>query len=138
MKLSDYKKTYEGHTSTLSNINRSIAFAGIAVIWIFKKTKSGEIQIDDNFLYPILLFIIGLAFDMIQYIYQSLAWFIVFRKNEKQYQKLQAQDPNASDEFEHQYWITYPAWIFFIIKVGVVITGFILLFIELFGRVFVQ
>lgn len=37
MKLYEYKETYEGHTSTLSNINRSIAFVGIAVVWIFKK-----------------------------------------------------------------------------------------------------
>lgn len=39
MKISDYKSVYEGFSSKLSDLNRQIAFAGIAIIWIFKKTN---------------------------------------------------------------------------------------------------
>ena len=136
MKLYEYKDTYEGHTSTLSNINRSIAFAGIAVVWIFKKTEAGEISLDEDFLLPVILFIAGLAFDMLQYIYQSLAWYFVFRNKERQFQERRRTEVEPSDEFEHSYWITYPAWTLFTIKVSFVIVGFTILFLRLFGTLF--
>ncbi|WP_346854350.1 hypothetical protein [uncultured Draconibacterium sp.] len=136
MRLSDYKETYESHTSTLSNINRSIAFAGIAIVWIFKRTEVEVVVIDEKFLLPLLLFISGLCFDMLHYIYQSVAWYIVFRKKEREYQQLRNNSANPPDEFEHEYWITYPAWTFFAIKILCVIVGFIFLFIKLFDHIF--
>lgn len=136
MKLNDYKDTYEAHSSTLSNINRSIAFAGIAVVWIFKKTEAEKVLIDNEFLLPLLLFIAGLAFDILHYAYQTVAWYIVFRNKEKQLQNQKNNSTEVNDEFEHEYWITYPAWTLFTLKILCVIIGFIILFIRLFNQLF--
>ncbi len=136
MKLTEYKETYEDHSHTLSNINRSIAFAGIAVVWIFKRTEAEKVLIDDEFLFPLLFFIAGLGFDILQYVYQTIAWYIVFRKKEKQFQEERNNNPNSSDEFEHDYSITYPAWTLFSLKILCVIIGFIILFVKLFEQLF--
>ena len=48
-KLSEFKEDYYHFTGKLSDINRQIAFAGIALIWVFKKGKEVNFQIDDEF-----------------------------------------------------------------------------------------
>lgn len=40
MKLENYKKDNQYFTGKLSEINRYLAFSGIAIIWIFKETLS--------------------------------------------------------------------------------------------------
>ena len=51
-KLEQYKDEYQFFTGKTSDIIRGLAFAGIAVIWIFKYTDSGQIKIPDLLITP--------------------------------------------------------------------------------------
>jgi len=82
MKLSGYKDDYYYFTGKLGDINRQIAFAGIAIIWIFKKEDGENIILCKDLIFPSILFAIALACDLLQYIYQSLTWAIFYRLKE--------------------------------------------------------
>lgn len=87
MKLEKYKEEAQYFTGKLSDINRYLAFAGIAVIWIFKQEEHGSYNIPNELIIPLLLFIIALVLDFMQYIYGATTWTIFFRYHEKKKSK---------------------------------------------------
>jgi hypothetical protein len=83
MRLEQFKKDayeYEGLTSGLV---RQLALAGIAVIWIFKIDNPKEHLIPDECYWPLLLFVLTLVFDFLQYFILAIIWKIFFRYHEK-------------------------------------------------------
>lgn len=124
-KLSEYKEDYYFFTGKLSDINRQIAFAGIAIIWIFKKMDGNSISLDQDLILPAVYFVVSLAFDMIQYIYQSLTWSIFYtyhkRKGKSEDKKIKSPE-----------YLNAPAWLFFAIKVILVILAYFKIFKYLF------
>lgn len=84
MKLEKYKEDAQFFTGKLSDINRQLSFAGIAIIWIFKNETDGNINIPNELIIPIILFVISLMLDFVQYVYGATAWTIFFRYHEKQ------------------------------------------------------
>lgn len=116
-KLSEYKNDYYFFTGKLSDINRQIAFAGVALIWIFKESKAGEIKIEEDLLLPAILIVIALAFDLFQYIYQSITWTIFYTYYKR---KGKAED----EKIKSPEYLNYLAWFFFIIKVSLVIASY--------------
>lgn len=130
MKLSDYKQDYYEFTGKLSDINRQIAFAGIALIWIFKKSDSGNFIICHELLLPAILLAGALGFDMLQYIYQSFTWAIFYRYHEK-------RANNEDIDIKASTKLNYLSWIFFSIKVLLVLIAYILIIKFLLKEVFI-
>src|SRR5215213_6125443 len=63
------------HKHYNENINQSVrqlAFAGIAVVWLFKVNASNTINLPRSFIWPLLLFVITLALDFIHFVVGSL------------------------------------------------------------------
>ena len=130
MKLSKYKTTYEGYTSKLSDINRNIAFAAIAIIWIFKQTTvGGTISIPKDLFFPAILIVCALGLDLLHYIYQSIAWASFFHYCE--YKKTE-DDP----EITASYFLILPPWIIFIFKVVFVVWAYYYIFLFLYKTLF--
>lgn len=120
MKLLEYKNTYEARSKTLSDINRQIAFAGIALIWIFKKTEqSGDFILCHELVLPAFILILGLGLDMLQYIYQSIAWYCFFRKQEK------INNNNLETEVLAPLWMSSISWGIFGLKIVAIIVAYI-------------
>lgn len=117
MKLSEYKQDYYIFTGKLSDINRQIAFAGIALIWIFRKTDGSEISISNELILPSILFAFALGFDILQYIYQSITWSIFYCYHEKRTGDEDADIPTPKK-------LNYPSWFFFSMKVLFVIISY--------------
>jgi len=115
MKLSEYKQDYYTFTGKLSDINRQIAFAGIALIWIFRKTDGSEISISNELILPSILFALG--FDILQYIYQSITWSIFYSYHYKKTGNEDADIPTPKK-------LNYLSWFFFIMKVLFVIVSY--------------
>jgi thiamine transporter ThiT len=75
-------KTVEGYwqdfyefSGKASDINRQLAFAAIAVIWLFKTdTPNGQITIPHDLIWPGILIVAALAADLLQYVAGSLIW----------------------------------------------------------------
>lgn len=131
MKLSQYKEDFYHFSGKLSDINRQIAFAGIALIWIFKKTNGNEIVICHELVLPSILLALALGFDIFQYIYQSITWALFYRYHEKRLKK-----KKIDKEIHAPTVLNYPSWIFFILKVLLVITAYIFIIIYLTNTLF--
>lgn len=132
-KLSDYKQTYEEASSKVSDLSRQMAFAGIAIIWIFRQTDQSEQLICKELIPPLIFFIITLAFDILQYIYKTIAWYIFYRIREK---KTTKKNPDPLTQAKPI--MNRPTWIFFWTKVVSLITGYIMIFMYLFDKLFIR
>ena len=123
MKISDYKSIYENASGKLSDINRNIALAGIALIWIFTKTDTQTI-IPKELILPAIFLIISLTCDILQYVYKTIVWAIVFRCREKEIQKNKLE---KDKDFKHSPTLNIVTWIFFGIKIGLVLLAYCLI-----------
>lgn len=82
-KIKDYIKVYEDYTTLLSTTSRQLAFAGIAIIWIFKTEQSGTYILPDGLLFPIIAFSLYFCFEFLQYFVASIIWYFFYRYHEK-------------------------------------------------------
>tara|TARA_R110000765_G_scaffold171343_1_gene276232 strand:- start:725 stop:1153 length:429 start_codon:yes stop_codon:yes gene_type:complete len=85
--IDDYKKDYEYFTGKASDINRNLALAGVAIIWIFKTTSETGIAIPNQLISPLVWLIVSLGLDLLQYIAGGLIWLIFYRYQEQRIDK---------------------------------------------------
>jgi len=121
MILSEYKAAFYTFSGKLSDINRQIAFAGIAVIWIFKDGQAPDFQINPELILPAIFLVSALAADIFQYVYQSIAWAIFHRKHEKK------ADDGEDPDILAPPWMNIIPWIFFATKVLLVLAAYTLI-----------
>lgn len=119
MNLKDAQGYYTRHSTSLSAVCRQLAFAGIAVVWIFVNKDGGQYSIPNDLLFPLTCFVVGLAFDLLQYFYASAAWGIYSRLKE-----LELGD-NSTNDFLAPRWINWPTILFFWLKAIALITGYL-------------
>ena len=125
MKLKDYKEDYQEFSCKLSDNARKLAFAGIAIVWIFKQEKDGKFIFPYMLKLAMLMFVITLSFDLLQYIYQTIIWDTFHRHYEK---KL----TNEDSELSASKYFNWPSIFFFWSKVIALVVGYILTLIFLF------
>lgn len=128
MKLSEIRKAYEELSGSLSKFNRQLAFAGIGIVWLFRVTDStGNTTIDSAMLVPVLLFVISFAFDLLQYLYLSIAWYIYYWYQHKKGVK----EDGEVNEPEN---MNVPAWIMWFLKVVALIIAYCSLGLYLYSK----
>ena len=72
--LQDYRDaSYEASTKFSNNVRQS-SFAGIAIIWIFKTTIEEVNTLPFDLLIPLILIVITLILDSLQYYISSIMW----------------------------------------------------------------
>ena len=108
MKLSDLRSDYYELSGKASDVARGLAFAGIAVIWIFKTGSDVAPRLRPELLPPIGLLSLGLAMDLLQYAYAAAAMAIYARRKEKQLVRL-TEDP----DFDLPRQLNWPTLTFF-------------------------
>jgi hypothetical protein len=74
MNLKDCRETFYEFSGKLSDNTRNLAFAGIAIVWIFKQEKNSLFTIPNVLAISMLMFVLSLSFDLLQYIYQTIVW----------------------------------------------------------------
>jgi hypothetical protein len=82
MKLKDARDNYYFYSGKTSDLVRQLALAGIAVIWIFKFDVQGIPKIPEALSLPLTLIVLGLSFDLLQYVLATTIWGIFQRKKE--------------------------------------------------------
>lgn len=135
MKLSDYKHYSEKASAKLSDINRKIVFAGIAIVWIF--TNVGEApKLPDQLLIPAVFLVVSLVWDMVQYIYQTILWSCLFHRKENKYKKangIKRIEPDVDpDVGEHSGGFIVPSFVFLELKIISTGVAYVYLLIYLF------
>lgn len=74
MNIDDAREQYYIHSGLASNSARQLAFAGIAVIWILA-TQNTTIPLENEvWRVPLILFVLALAFDLVQYYWLAGFW----------------------------------------------------------------
>ena len=121
MKLSNYREAYYAHTGSASSVGRQVAFAGIALIWVFNAGNAGEIALPTDLLWPALLLILGLALDLTQYVFASAIWGVFHRLKEKQL----GADPDPPVSAPP--WLNWPTLFCFWGKLVTIIVGYLFL-----------
>jgi len=129
MKLSGVRQAYYDSSAKASDIIRNLNFAGIAVVWIIKKGKdNGDVSFSPFLYWPLIIFVISLLFDSLQYIYKSLVFSFYARHKEKEFFDLKRPNPDEED-IPLPRWFNWPSLFFFWGKISVNQIGYILLII---------
>ena len=82
MKLKDARELYYFYSGKTSDLVRQLGLAGIAVIWIFKYDVQGIPKIPQSLLPPLILIVLGLALNLLQYAVATSIWGIFQRRKE--------------------------------------------------------
>ena len=72
MKLADLREAYKDYSRRAGDIVRQLAFAGIAVVWLFRVEDSGQPHLDPDFVGVAFLLVLTLTFDLFQYAFGTL------------------------------------------------------------------
>lgn len=86
-----FKSDYEYFTGKTSEINRTLALAGIAVVWIFIKNDVNGVHLPQELSIPLKWFILTLVADLIHYFLGGFIWwrhFIYYKKRETKIEKI--------------------------------------------------
>jgi hypothetical protein len=103
LKIADYQATYRDLSGTASELARTLALSGIAVIWVFAVTTHDDQQkLPDALLLPGILIIASLALDLLQYVLGAAVYGICARVLE--YKKV-----SPEREMNHPSWFNWPA-----------------------------
>jgi hypothetical protein len=129
MKLEEYKKDSYEFSKLTSDLVRQFAFAGIAIIWIFKFDKIEHHLIPPELIIPLLFFVATLAFDLFQFLIPTIIWTIFFRYNEKKNKGVPDVNIKASG------WLSFPGWFFFSLKIITLTIGYFKIVLFLISKI---
>lgn len=122
MKLSDYRTTYYEYSGTASSVARQVAFAGIALIWVFNSKTETQIALPVELLWPSLFLVVGLGLDLFQYLTAAAIWGFFHRYNEKKH------GPLVDPELAAPIYFNWPGLFCFWGKLVSILVGYLLLF----------
>lgn len=111
MKLSDALAAYYEQSGKASEVARSLAFAGIAIVWTFKVGEGASSQVAADFIAPAFFLIVTLVLDFSQYTFAALVWGFFHRYHENK-----QSEPNGNAEVSAPGWLNWPALICFWLK----------------------
>lgn len=120
MKLKDARELYYFHSGKTSDLVRQLGLAGIAVIWIFKYEVQGVPKIPQALSFPLILIILGLALDLLQYTVATCIWGIFQRRKE-------VSGVGEDADFLAPKQFNWPAIFFFIFKVISIVAAYVYL-----------
>ena len=123
-KLKEVKEDFYAFSGATSSIYRQLALAGIAIIWLFKKEKDGQIQMTPDLLNILKLIVLSLVFDFCHGIFPTIVYGIMNLK-------FRNKGKDDDDEVNYSQWWTAPEWIFFVLKVVFLIWAFVKLWLYL-------
>jgi hypothetical protein len=122
MKLEDTRGAHDDASGKAGDISRQLALAALAVVWIFKTNQpTGIISVPQALILPSAMAIASLAFDLLQYVYATIAWAQFNRYMEKK-TKL-----NEEKIFNAPRWINWPTNVFFYLKIVTMIVCYVFL-----------
>jgi hypothetical protein len=120
MKLKDARELYYFYSGKTSDLVRQLGLAGIAVIWIFKYDVQGVPKIPLALLPPLILIVLGLALDLLQYAVATSIWGVFQRRKE-----ISGVADDA--DFLAPKQLNWPTIVFFVLKVASIIAAYVYL-----------
>jgi hypothetical protein len=119
VKLQDYRNDSYTFSGKASDLNRQLGFAGIALIWLFKKDVGGQVVVPNILVWAGILIVISLTLDMLHYCVAWYTWDSFFRSKENA-----GVAENA--ELDHDPSLVYPITGLFLAKIICVVAAYVL------------
>lgn len=116
MKVQDARECFYESTAKTSDIVRQLAFAGIAVVWIFHVGDSAALLLPLPLLKALWCLCLTLSLDFFQYFSKSVVWGLYHRRKENQLDRDGIDADCAAGQFKAPLWINWPANGFFYAK----------------------
>lgn len=115
VKLTQARQAYYDFSKSLSDINRALGFAGIALVWLFKQQDQTKASIPPALHLPTILIVASLGLDFLQYVWSTAAWGGFARLKEKQLRKQRKLgiEVRAEEDIDAPVWINRPTLAFF-------------------------
>lgn len=123
MNLQDVRDNGNWHSEKLSEVNRQLAYAGIAVVWIFKNGSDDAPRLPDELFAPLCLLGLGLLFDLSHYFSSTIIWKCILWDKEKKIPK----EKFSTATFRIPASVNYLSYSLLIMKVSCVGIGYLLL-----------
>jgi len=127
--LSTFQNAYYEFSAKASDIARTLALSGLAVIWIFNKTGDSGLHLPAQFFAPAAWLIIALACDLLQYVVAAVVWGTFHRVMEKR-----GKEPD--DPLTAPAWLPWPQNVFFGVKLIAVAIAYVQLLLFLLRQLF--
>lgn len=127
MKLSEYNKAGNEYTARASDIVRQLAFAGIAVVWIFTTIGPDGYVLDSKLILPLLLLVLTLLFDLLQYVIGGDTWKRFFRRMERKARERGDHDPLVKAPSRY----SAPIYFFYWGKITLILLSYLLIILYL-------
>jgi len=88
--LETFRESYYYYSRQASDNVRKLAFAGLAIVWLFKIRVNHpvigvdlyDVHLPKSLLWPVAAFALTLVLDLIHYLYGTIAWGIFCRYHE--------------------------------------------------------
>ena len=97
MTLDDLWSDVRELTGKLSDVTRQAAYAGLAIIWIFKTGDAATYHLDRSLIWAGVLLALGLTLDLAQYACNAaLRWFNARREEQIRGVDYEGQGPHAA------------------------------------------
>ncbi len=128
MKLQDYRETYYEFTGIASEVSRKLAFAGIALVWLFKLEGAPVPKIPNELILPTGLLAASLAFDLFHYVIASAIWGIFQWYQERKLLNIKEDPDLAAPSI-----LKFPQFVFFWSKLGASIVAYVLIIKYIFS-----
>jgi hypothetical protein len=119
MKLSEYLDVYYKFSEKTSDLARKAAFAGIALVWVFKTDGRTVAAVPQQLILPTAMFALALCFDLLQYTIATCIWGVFHWRHEKMLSS-SSDDP----DLEHSPWLPRGIMVFFVLKLLCVAVGY--------------
>src|SRR5262245_60819335 len=115
--LSKYLDDFYWYSGKASDVMRTAAFAGIALVWVFRLDTKPIATLPKPLVLPALSFATAVAADVLQYVAGTIIWFVFHLLHEL---RASGEDP----ELSHSRWLTVPTWFFFVVKLAAIEVGY--------------
>jgi hypothetical protein len=121
VKLSEYKQDFYTYSGIASDVARMAAFAGIALVWVFKIDAKPVSRLPQELLVPSGFFALAIALDLLQYVAATAIWGLFHRYHERS-----LVNPTDDPELSHSPWLVCPLHFLFALKLISVMAGYVL------------
>jgi len=128
VKVAETRAVYRELSGKASELARTLAFSGIAIIWVFRTTGSSSPTIPRALAIPGGFLVLALSCDLLQYAVGAAFWGGFARRQE-------LSGAASEDEFLAPRWINWPMLVFFWAKIASVGIAYASLLAFIFSRV---
>lgn len=130
-----YLDDYDYYTGKTSDINRSLALAGVAIIWIFRNPESSQALFPETLLIPLWFLVISLILDLLQYFLGAMLWGIFYEYKYHLWKRKKTITDEMAKDIEAPNILSVPLIVIFFAKIVSMVFAYYKLFFFLQDKI---